>query len=556
MLERLLIKQFAIIDQMEVDFAPPFTVLTGETGAGKSILIDAVTILLGGRAQSEMIRHGAEKAYIEGVFSFPAGHPVWRQLAESGWGEEGEEAFALSRELSQNGKNACRINGCAATLSQYRRIALGLLDIHGQHDYQQLMQSQRQLEILDAFGGQALRESKARVREAYREWKNKEDALAAAREKQKTSAAQKDFLAFQIREIDEARLSPGEAEGLTLEIQRLTHSQKILRHLEQAHQALLDGGETASAYDQLSRALRQLRDAAKYDPALSGVQDRLEPATYILDEAIREIGQYRDQLEPGPGRLEEAENRLYQIRSLCKKYGGDEGAALAHRQAIAEDLAGLEEFFSREEEWAAETAAAEKAYLAQAMELRRLRLEIKARLEGEIDREFLDLSMAAAHFVANLEERAPGSQGIDGAEFLISTNAGEPFLPLAKIASGGELSRITLAMKRVLAAIEACETMIFDEIDSGIGGVAAQRVAEKLWSISRSQQVICVTHTAVIAARANQHLALEKEESRGRTRTAIRALVGEARVDELVRMLGGQDASGDLRRHARALLEV
>jgi DNA repair protein RecN (Recombination protein N) len=328
-----------------------------------------------------------------------------------------------------------------------------------------------------------------------------------------------------------------------------------MKHLDQARGALFEGGDASSAYDQIARASRHLRDAGKYDPALSGVQERLEPASYILDEVAREIGQYRDQLELGPGRLEEAENRLYQIRALCKKYGGTEQTALDHRQALAAEWDDMEEFSGKEEEWLAQAAAAAKEYAARAGELRRRRQAIKERLEAEIDREFLDLAMSAAHFTVSLEEREPGPQGIDSAEFLISTNTGEPFLPLAKIASGGELSRITLAMKRVLAAMDSCETLIFDEIDSGIGGVAAQRVAEKLLSISQSQQVICVTHAAVIAARANQHLLLEKEESQGRTRTEIKALTGEKRIDELVRMLGGRDASGDLRRHASRLLQ-
>ncbi len=555
MLERLLIKQFAIIDQLEIDFQTPFTVLTGETGAGKSILIDAVAILLGGRSSSEMIRHGSEKAYIEGVFSFTADHPVYQLLAEGGWAEAREEAFTLSRELNTGGKNPCRINGCTVSLNTYRQLAAGLLDIHGQHEYQQLMQSQKQMDILDAYGAAPLADLKNQVKEAYRSWQGLEEKLASARENQQAFAAKKDFLQYQIKEIDEAKLAPKEEEELAIEIQRLSHSQKILKHLDKAYSLLFDLKEGEAAYDLLAKALQQLRDLGKYDPELTGIYDRLEPASYLLDEISREIHRYKDQMDLSPTRLEEAENRLYKIKALGKKYGEGTEAILKHRQKAAAELASMEDFLTKEEEWQEEAAKAQEFYLKLAGELSSQRKEITKHLEEQIDSEFLDLAMKSAHFKVDIQEQTPGPKGLDAIEFLISTNSGEPYLPLAKIASGGELSRITLAMKGILAATDACETLIFDEIDSGVGGATVQAVADKLLSISASQQVICVTHSPIIAAKAGQHFFLAKEEKAGRTRTGIKELAGEERVEELMRMLGGDSTSDDLKRHAAAMLK-
>ena len=554
MLTRILIKQFAIIDHLEIDFRLPFTVLTGETGAGKSILIEAVSILLGGRSSGEMIRHGAEKAYIEGVFSFAADHPIYEALSEGGWSEDGESSFVLSRELNTNGKNPCRINGCTVSLQAYRQLAGALLDIHGQHDYQQLMQTQRQSDILDAYGGDALRQLKIQVKQAYDAWKLLVEKLEKARDNQQAFAAKKDFLLFQLQEIDSLVLSPGEDEALEGEIRKLAHSQRILNGLDRASSFLFQYADGESAYDLLSKALQHLKGLGKYDPALDGIHDRLEPASFLMDEAIREMDRYKDRLDVSSGRLEEAENRLYKIKALGKKYGEGVASILGHRETIAAELSVMEEFSLKEEEWESAAAEAQGTYTRHAAELSFLRKEAKERLEEQIDREFQDLAMKAAHFLADIRESAPGPKGADYVEFLISTNTGEPFLPLAKIASGGELSRITLAMKRILAASDTCETLIFDEIDSGIGGTTIQAVAEKLLSISSRQQVICVTHSPVIASKANQHFLLEKEEQGGRTLTDIRELDEQERVEELMRMLGGDAGSGDLRRHAASML--
>ena len=555
MIERILIRQFAIIDQLEIDFHTPFTVLTGETGVGKSILIEAVAILLGGRSATGMIRHGAERAYIEGVFQFRPDHPIYASLSEGGWAEEGESSFVLSRELNASGKNTCRINGCTVSLNLYRQLADSLLDIHGQHDYQQLMQTQRQLDIFDAFGGRDLGDRRQRVKEAWQAWRELEDKLVFARENRQAFLVKKDFLLYQMQEIDAAKLYSGEEKELEAEIRRLAHSQRIVKGLDRTYSCLFQYADGASAYDLLSQALQQLRDLGKYDQALDGIYERLEPATYLIDEAVREIERYRDETDVSPARLEEAENRLYLIRALGKKYGEGADEILKFRESAALEFAAMEEFGQKEETWESEAAKAGEAYAACCAELTRLRLEVKKQLEERIDAEFLDLAMKAARFRVEIRTSEPGPKGADAVEFLISTNTGEPFLPLAKIASGGELSRITLAMKRILAASDTCETLLFDEIDSGIGGTTIQAVAEKLQSISREQQVVCVTHSPVIAAKAGQHFLLEKTETEGRTLTGIRELDEAGRVEALMLMLGGNADSDDLRRHAKAMLD-
>lgn len=554
MLERLFIKQFAIIDELAIDFEAPFTVLTGETGAGKSIIIEAAAILLGGRAQSEMIRYGSDKAFIEGVFSLPPEHEVMQYLLRENYAEQAEEPFILSREFSTDKKNACRINGRTVTLNQYKQVASGLVDIHGQHDYQQLMQSQRQLGILDAYGGRELLDLRAETGRQYIRWQDTEGKIKDAQEKQKELLAQKDFLKFQIDEIDQARLQPEEEDLLSSEIRRLSHSERIMKNLQKAYEQMFGTADAPSAYDMLGKALNYLRDLGKYDPELTDIYDSLEPASYILDEAARRISSYQDAMEVSPKRLEEAENRLYRIKTLCKKYGETVQDVLAHRDRVAMELQAMENWEEQERSWESERKIFSEKYFELAGKLHEIRSKTGIKLEASIDEELKDLAMESARFRSNIQTAPPSSTGIDTAEFLISSNAGEAFLPLAKIASGGELSRIILAMKRILAAMDCSDTMVFDEIDSGIGGKTVHAVADKLSAISRNQQVICVTHSATIAARANQHLLLLKEESGGRTQTGIKGLDETERIEELARMLGGDSQSPELQTHAKSLL--
>lgn len=554
MLERIFIRQFAIIDELAIDFQPPFTVLTGETGAGKSVIIDAVAILLGGRIQTEMIRYGADKAYIEGVFSLQPSHDSWAFLLSNGYADSEQEPLVLSRELNSTGKNTCRINGRTVTLAVYRQVALGLVDIHGQHDYQHLMQTQRQLGILDTYGGAGIMQLREEIKNIYDKIIRIEENIQTAEKKQQERMARLDFMQFQLEEIDNAKVVPDEMEDLAAEINRLSHSEKIMQNLQGAYERLFGSGDQPAAHLLINEALHLLRDLGKYDEKLAALYNSLEPTVYVLDEVAREISQYQDNIEISPERLAEAENRLYQLKRLCQKYGETLTDVLNYRESIIVEIEKLENWQNQAEGWNKEIAVLKEEYNKLAFDLHELRVQTAKELEANIDKELQDLAMSAAHFAVEIKSQAPGSLGTDHVEFLISSNNGEPFLPLVKIASGGELSRITLAMKRILAKADLSETLIFDEIDSGIGGKTIHAVADKLLAISESQQVICVTHAAAIAAKANQHILLEKREESGRTKTGIKDLSNRERVLELARMLGGDSQSPELLSHAENLL--
>jgi DNA repair protein RecN (Recombination protein N) len=546
MLESLSVQNFAIIDHMTVSFRSGLTVLTGETGAGKSIIIDAVMVLLGARASAEMIRAGSDKAYVEGVFDL-ANQPDVRQAAEElGLAPEEDEDYIFSREIAAGGKNVCRINGRTLTLAQYRSIAGHLIDIHGQKDHQLLMNPDKHVDMLDQYGGAGLLDLRARTEAQGQALKAVERALAELDAREKDKAARLDLLNFQIEEIRQAKPRKGEDQALQSEIQRLANAEKLLSGCRAAYERLYSGG--ASAYDQISRALAQFRELVKYETRMADWIDKLEPALYIVEEITNGLNQYLETTEVSPERLEEAEKRLYVIRQLCKKYGPSIDDVLAFEQKAADSLSALQNSEKRRSDLGLEREQARAAYEALSAELTEARQKTARVLETQVRGELADLLMDKAVFHVAVET--------DAAEFHIAPNPGEPMLPLVKIASGGELSRVTLALKTALAQTDGCDTLVFDEIDAGIGGKSAQKVSEKLQAISRKQQVLCVTHSPILAAKAKQHLFLEKTWDGARTRTGITELDQEGRIDELSRMLSGDMDSEELRKHARRMLDV
>ncbi|MDR1206378.1 MAG: DNA repair protein RecN [Peptococcaceae bacterium] len=552
MLESLSVQNFAIIDYMTVSFKSGLTVLTGETGAGKSIIIDAVMVLLGARASAEMIRAGSDKAYVEGVFDL-AGHPDVRQaVRELGLApEEDEEDYIFSREIAAGGKNLCRINGRTLTLAQYRGIAGHLIDIHGQKDHQLLMNPDKHVDMLDQYGGAGLLDLRARTEARGRALKDVEKALAELDAREKDKAARLDLLSFQIEEIRQAKPRKGEDLALQSEIQRLANAEKLLSGCRAAYERLYSGGASASsvssAYDQISRALAQFHELVKYENQIADWIDKLEPALYIVEEAAGALSQYLETTEVSPARLEEAEKRLYVLRQLCKKYGPSIEDVLAFEQDAGRSLSALQNSEKRRDDLGLEREQTRAAYEALSAELTEARKKTAQVLEAQVHGELTDLLMDKAVFRVAVEAGA--------AEFHIAPNPGEPMLPLVKIASGGELSRVTLALKTALAQTDGCDTLVFDEIDAGIGGKSAQKVSEKLQAISRRQQVLCVTHSPILAAKAKQHLFLEKTWDGSRTRTGITELDREGRIGELSRMLSGDMDSEELRKHARLMLD-
>jgi DNA repair protein RecN (Recombination protein N) len=554
MLEQLVVKNFALVEDLTIDFSDNFNVLTGETGAGKSIIIDALALLLGGRAQSEFIRSGTDKAILEGVFHFSSGHFVWELLAEMGI--ENEESFlVLSRELSLNGRNLCRINGRIFTLKQYQKVGLAIVDIHGQHDHQSLLQADKHLTLLDKFGNTEHHQLRRAVQEKYERYLALKREFEELKGSEKERLQKQDFLNFQWTEIQQAQIKPGELEELTKEVKVLAHAEKINENLHLAHQQLFAGESGISAYDLLSKALSNLHPLEDLDPALEKLATQLEPALYLLEEVALEIREYRERIDYSPTRLEQSEERLHLLKDLCKKYGPTIEDVLLYAQKVKVELE--KEFSSAERVKKLETEGVQvlEEYNLQAKVLSGKRKKLAKELEAKVTQELLELAMPHIRFAVDFSLNEPSAQGIDRVEFLISPNPGEPLLSVAKIASGGELSRIMLALKTIMAEKDEIGTLVFDEIDAGIGGKAAQKVAEKLARISQSQQVICVTHSPLIAAIADCHLLLEKEVEKGRTRTIIYVLKEEERAEELARMLGGENPSAELKKYAGKILK-
>ena len=554
MLGRLYIKNFALIEELEISFCEHFNVMTGETGAGKSIVIDAVSVLLGGRAQAEYIRSGTDRAILEGVFYLPPHHQVFDLLKEAGI-ENDDQVIVLSREITLSGRNACRVNGRALTLGQYRSIGLLIVEIHGQHDHQALLQTDNHINILDQFGGLEQLGLVREVKEKYNAWSSAKKELEELRTKEKERLQRMDFLAYQLKEIKEAKLKPGEMEELAREAKVLANAEKISSQLNVTYRCLFGGERGVSAYELVSKALASIEDIQRIDPDLGKLYAQLEPSLYEIEEAAGQLRKYLDNIDYSPRRLEQVERRLQVIKDIYKKYGPtfDEVAAFFERSQL--ELEKWEKSAGRAEELEEIVKEAWHTYLDKARRVSGRRKEIGKALEEKVTRELIELAMPHARFSVNIQPGEPSARGLDQVEFLISPNPGEPLLPVTKIASGGELSRIMLSLKILIADLDGIGTLIFDEIDAGIGGKAAQKVAEKLETISRSQQVICVTHSPLTAALADVHLLLAKNVKEGRTITQVKLLTKEDRVEELSRMMGGEKQTAELKLHASQILK-
>lgn len=556
MLEGLSIKNFALIEQVTLSFCDKLNILTGETGAGKSILVDAVGLLLGGRGQSEFIRSGSEKAYIEGVFRLDARQQQAIQLLEELDIEPEEDTLLMARELNINGRNSCRINGRTVPLSQYSRVGLAIVDIHGQHDHQALLQAENHLELLDKFGGTGLKNKLENLREVFAKWQDilKEQREIGRREKERLQRI--DFLQYQIEEIEKANLKSGELAELSTEANILANAEKIVSSLNVAYSRLFNSEQGSSAYDQLGKTVHSIQEVSKYDPQILKILEQLEPLLYQLEDSSNSIRSYLEGIEYSPEGLEQVENRRQLIISLCHKYGPEEKDVLEFFRQAKEELSSWEERVERAGKLEQLALEAENEYNSLAQEISLARRKIADLLQEQVTAELVDLAMPHVQFAVSFLNGEPTAKGTDRVEFLISPNPGEPLLPVAKIASGGELSRIILALKTISAHLDGIGTLIFDEIDTGIGGKAAQKLAEKLETISQHQQVICVTHSPILAALADKHLYLDKETEAGRTRTVVKDLSQEERVQELVRMLGGDNPTEELVRHARQILKI
>src|SRR5437667_1959060 len=550
MLRELRIRNFAVVENVTVPFAPGLNVLTGEAGAGKSILVDAILLLRGARAQTDVIRVDAETATVEAVFEVSDGAVA--TLDEAGLPlEDGE--VVIRRELSRSGRHRAFVNDAAVTVGLLERLGDALVQVHGQHEHQRLLEPTRQLDVLDRFAdAEPLRERFAALFAKHAEARAElERRRGAARDR----AQRQDLLRFQVSELDAARVRVGEDDELRTERRRLQHAERFAAGLQEVGSLLHD--DAASATARLARAGRVLSDLGRLDPAFAAPAETLDAARAHVEDPLAAVRGLRDTIVSEPGRLEGIDERLDALTRLKRKYGDSEEALLRFRDEVAAELDRLarhEEILAAEERRLGELHA-ELAQAATALsERRRAAAE---RLAPAVERELRALGMERSVFrigVERAELEAVSPRGLERVEFRLSTNPGEEVRSLARVASGGELSRTMLGLKTVLAKADRVPTMIFDEVDAGIGGRVASVVAQKLATAAEGRQVLCVTHLAPIAARASHHVRVIKSVRAGHVRVAAEVLAGDARVEEIARMLAGERVTDTARGHARELL--
>lgn len=552
MLELLHIENIAIIERADIMFGRGFNALTGETGAGKSIVIDALGAVLGQRTSRELIRTGAEKAFVSAEFSgVPAEMPG---LAETGLSPEEDGTLLLQRELYGDGRNACRVNGRPVTVAQLRRIGAGLLNIHGQHDGQQLLDEEQHLAYLDRFG--LVDDALTRCAERYGTLRETRREIETLRMDEAEKARRVDMLRHQIDELERADLQEGEEEALLARRNILRSGEKFTAAIAKADFCLNGGDEgmgAVSAIREAENALHALRSLGDEFAALSERLEALRCEAYDLAETIRDK---KEAYEFSPQELDAVEARCDQLYRLKKKYGASVGDMLAYLARSREELDRIEYADERIAQLQETLREQEAAAMEAARALSALRRAAAQELEERISRELTELDMPKLRFAIDFQEKELSENGIDAVSFLMSANVGESLRPIQKIASGGELSRIMLAMKNVLAEQDSVMTMVFDEVDTGVSGRAAQRVAEKLARLSRFRQVLCVTHLPQLAAMADVHFGVEKGEADGRTRTNVLVLDRAARRREVARLSGGDPPSDTMLSGAEELLSA
>ena len=524
--------------------------MTGETGAGKSIVVDAVEVLLGGRASAGVVRSGKGRALVEGVVRVQGRHEVADLLGELGIEAE-DGHLILRREVRAEGRSRGWVNGSPVTAGVLRRIGSLLVDIHGQHEHQRLLSGDFQRAVLDAFGG--CEGLAAEVEAAYRRIAGLRQRAAALEERRRELESRADFVRFQLGEILEARIQAGEDEELRTEANRLANADQLARETHALHEVLQAGDESVS--DRLADAAARLRRLGETDPTLTPFASAVEDAYHQISDTATELAHYAAEIDHDPARLESLRERQALLERLQRKYGPVLADVIRKGEALQCELDELDSADHDAEALGRELDRAEAQWEAAADRLSRMRREGGDRLSREAMDAFPGLGLEGARFEVCFEElAAPAARGRERVRFMATMNPGFPPAPLSRIASGGELSRVMLVLKSVLAGIDDLPTLIFDEIDAGIGGVVAGRVGERLEEVARGRQVLVVTHLARIASRASNHLLVEKVAGEGTTVTALRRLDGEERVREIARMLGGDPESAPSLDHARELL--
>ncbi|MTI94875.1 MAG: DNA repair protein RecN [Firmicutes bacterium] len=565
MLRELSIENFALIDKLTISLSSGLNILSGETGAGKSIIIDALNQVVGARASSELVRSGAERAVV--TAQFDSSEIVGELLAANGL-DSGDETVILQREVYAGGKSQARINGRPVNLAQLREVSAVLVEIHGQHEHQTLLNPAAHLAILDSFGGQELLCLRQEYHSLWQELRTLQTELASLHGDEFERERTLDLLQYQINEIQQAELEADEEDKLLAERKLLLNARQLLELCEQGYSNLYQGEELQPAVVQILGALVEgLKRFDGLDGSLDQAAGQLEESLYTIEESARQLRQFVDGFDFDPQRLEELEQRLDLINDLKRKYGGSVEAVLNWLEQKTAEIEAIRASEQRHGQLVTEIKEVSRNAGIAAGKLSACRRRVAVDLAQKIVAELSYLQMKNSRFEVQFDctESETGipvdaknlqatETGVDQVEFMIAPNPGEPLKPLAKIASGGEMSRIMLAILNILATAQPVQTIVFDEVDAGIGGRAAQAVAEKLASVSIQRQVLCVSHLPQVASMADSHYYIMKEAAAGRTQTMVRRLDQEGRVEELARMLGGAEVTPATLRHAREML--
>lgn len=559
MLLYLSIRNVAVIEKVEIEFEEGLNILTGETGAGKSIVIDSVNLALGERADKNLIRTGADKAIVEGVFDL-SNSPLSKALLKGYFGIDDNELVVV-RELSANGRNVCKINGHIATLMQLKSIAASLVDIHGQHEHQSLLDEANHIKVVDGFSGERLHQVKSLYSQKYHEYLKTKEEISSMQLNELERQRQIEMYEFQVREIDEAKLQTDEDTYLKEQRDILLNSEDIKRCIDNAHFALSGGEDTSSISALLQTAAENITALSEMDKSHEELAGRLEQLLIEIDDITDEVRNLERSFDFNLNDLETIENRLSLLKRLSRKYGADVNEIIEYRKQIGERLIVLDEHEIILDELERKEQNLYNDCINYAKQMSELRKNASAMLKEKILVQLADLGMENSQFETQFkavtDERGHyvlGKNGIDTVKFLISTNLGEDIKPLHGVVSGGELSRIMLVLKSITAQIDDIDTLIFDEIDTGISGETSRVVGEKLAIIASKRQVICVTHSAQIAALSDNHLFISKKVENNSTKTIIDKLTTDEKYKEISRLVGGTTMSSLSEEHAKQII--
>ncbi|OFI47837.1 DNA repair protein RecN [Floricoccus penangensis] len=550
MLQDISIKNFAIIEDIHLQFDNGMTILTGETGAGKSIIIDAMNLLLGSRASVDFVRHGADKSQIEGLFFYETTAGINEKLEQLGIEDTGE--LILRREIFSNGRSVCRINGQMVNLTSLREIGEHLVDIHGQHDHQELMNPKQHQVMLDEFGGKEFIAVKKAYQDKFETYRNLRSKLLERKRNEQEFAQRIDVLQFQIDEIQTAEIDLTEDEKLQARREILVNSKNIVDSLNIAYAALDD--EDYSSLSNVRNAMNEVETIEDFSPLYKEISSKVAESYYILEDVTASLAKALDDLEFNPNELMFLEDRIAVLATLKKKYGPELSDVLSYLDNIKNELADLTGGENDNESLETLVKDAEKELVIASNNLNDMRRKLASDLEKDIKNELKDLYMEKADFKVNFEKAKFNRQGNEHIEFFIQTNPGEGFKPLAKTASGGELSRLMLAIKSSFSRKENKTSIVFDEVDTGVSGRVAQAIANKIYKISAAGQVLCISHLPQVVAIADTQFYIEKQSSDDVTTSTVRKLDYEERVEEIAKMLAGDDISKEARAQAEKLL--